>query len=565
MDANRKIDVEARQVQRPGFRDIGELILKLILILLIIAWFIANFIQGRELDLFTLIILLLLLALIIWLIFRQRHVVLLRCDLTAPGGCVQGDTNIVPGRILEPVAGSAHGLGFSHYLLEVRDPANNLLSNVVIYPDSASSPDLAATQGNFAVTGGTLGWIDVEKAAADAGIVLLTSTTFTVTLRVFGVDNSELSPPCQITFNLSVNEVYIKRVSTLWSVDFPDPNEPLRHDDDTAADLGTAGGNWYVRGAANVYGCIGENIQEYTIWAIPDSAFTFAQPPPFTPVSPGPDWIQLAHIEFNAQTIDSTSFTADDVRAHNVLDGDPQPDILTNVWGTRNECICVLVDLTLSCSCWKVPALKPKAVNSHTFPKLSPSYHDSGTGKFTLLLQVIDTNGNQFYDVQRAWVDNEPVMAQIAGIGGLPACTDLYTQDENAVFKMVDIEGIGWDALIDPADTTSPTSDNFDHYDVSIQKQGAAGESALHSSTSTVPAARTKPVAAGVLTNWNLESLNAPTNPMGWPADQLLEPGESCTYDIILRVWDKTVVNEGTVHYSGKITFPIKIINSPEP
>jgi hypothetical protein len=44
-----------------------------------------------------------------------------------------------------------------------------------------------------------------------------------------------------------------------------------------------------------------------------------------------------------------------------------------------------------------------------------------------------------------------------------------------------------------------------------------------------------------------------------------LEVGEECAYDVILRVWDKTIVDEHTVHYSGKVTFPIKIINSSEP
>jgi hypothetical protein len=36
-------------------------------------------------------------------------------------------------------------------------------------------------------------------------------------------------------------------------------------------------------------------------------------------------------------------------------------------------------------------------------------------------------------------------------------------------------------------------------------------------------------------------------------------------YNVILQVWDKTIVNEGTVHYSGLVLFPIKIINGPEP
>lgn len=553
------------QKQRPGFRDVWQLIIKIIIAILVIVWFILTYLQNRELDPVTLIILLLLLAMIIWLILRQRHVVILRCNLSGPSGCVRGDPNILTGMILEPVTGGAYGLGFSHYLIEVRDPGGNLLSDVVLYPDSGGNPDTSLTQGGNPITSGTLGWIDVEKAVNDAGIVLLTSTTFEVTLRVFGVDGSELTPPCQITFDISINEVYIKRVSTPWSVDFTDPDEPLRHADDPSAELATVGGNWHVRGAANIYGCSGENIQEYTIWAIPDNNFTFAQPAPFTPVTPQPDWVQLTHIEFTAQTVDGTSYSADDVRAYNTLDGDPNPDILTNVWGTRRECICALIDTTVVCSCWKIPDLKAKAFNSHNLPQMHTTYHDSGTGKFTLLLQVIDTSGNQFYDIQRVWVDNEPVMAQIAGISGLPACTDLYTQDANGNFKSVGIEGIAWDALIDPADSTKPTSDNFDRYEVSIQKQGAAGESSLHASTSTVPAARTKPVSVGTLTTWNLESLNAPTNPMGFPKDQLLDPGESCTYDVILRVWDRTVVNEGTVHRSGKVTFPIKIINSPEP
>lgn len=565
MDANRRPDLKARQVQRPGFRDLWELILKIILILLAISWFVQDYLQSQELNPISLIILILLVILLIWLIWRQRHVVMLRCNLSDPSGCVQGRTDIVSGRILEPVVGGAYGLGFSHYLIEVRDPGHNLVSDAVIYRDSAGNPDTTLTQGNAAVSSGTLGWVDVEKAVNEAGIQLLTSTTFTVTVRVFGVDGSELTPPCEVTFNISVNEVYVKRVSTLWSVDFPDPNEPLRHADDPGAELGTAGGNWHVRGAADIYGCVGEKIQEYTIWAIPDDTFSFAQPAPFTPVTPQPDWIQLSHIEFTAQTVDGTSYSADDVRAYNVLDGDPNPDILTNVWGTRKECICAFIDATISCTCWKIPDLKPNAFNSRTLPPMDTSYHDSGTGKFTVLLQVIDTNGHPFYDVQRVWVDNEPIMAQIAGISGLPACTDLYTQDSEGNFKTVNIEGIAWDALIDPADSTQPTSDNFDHFDVKLQKQGAAGESLLHSSTTTVPAARTKPVAVDNLTSWDLESVNAPTNPMGWPADQLLDQGESCTYDIILRVWDKTVVNEGTVHRSGKITFPIKIINSPEP
>lgn len=485
--------------------------------------------------------------------FRPLH-----CAITAPSGCVRGYTDILPGRILEPVTGDADGYTFARYVIEVRDPSGDLLSGVVVYPNGVGAPDAAATQGNFVVSGGTLGWIDTKKCAVDAGVDLLTSTTFAVTLRVFASDGSELAPPCATTFSLAVNEVYIKRVSTPWSVDYPNPDEPLRVSDSAAAALATVGGTLHVRGAANIYGCEGEKIREYTIWAIPDPGFAVPQPLPYTAVMPGVDWTMVRHIEFTPQTIAQPSgppitYTADQVRAKNVLDGDPSPTVLTGIWGSRSECICTVVDFTLVCSCWNVPSLNPSAFNSGAL----------GSGKYTFLLQVIDTSGNTFYDVQRVWVDNHPVQAAITGIGGLTPCADLYTQNPTSMFKTVGVQGTAWDALIVPADLTQPTSDNFHHFTVQFQKQGAGGWVTLVDSPSPVPA-RPLPAGIGALASWNLQSVDAATNPLGLPADQLLLPGQECTYVVKLDVWDRTVVNEGTVHYDWKV-FPIKIINGPEP
>jgi hypothetical protein len=560
-------DQKQTQKPRPAFRDIWQFIIKIIIALLIIAWFFKEYMTNRELNIVTLIILIILLAFIIWLIIKQWHYVKLYCKITSPNGCTTGSTGIVTGKILEPVIGDAYGIGFSNYFMELRDPGGNLLSDVIIYPDNGGNPDTTLTQGNNSVTGGTLGWIDIEKAVQDAGIILLTSTTFEITLRVFDVYGGEKSPNCKTSFTISVNEVFIKRVSSPWSVDYMNPGEPLRRADDPAAELATIGGNMHVRGVVNVYGCTNENVDEYTIWAIPDPTFTFAQPAPLSSVTPQPDWVQVTHIKFASQTINGTVFSADDVRALNILDGSPHPDILTNVWGTRNNCHCLHIDATIICSCWKVPDLKTKSFNSKTalLPyKLDPS-HVGGTGKFTFLLQVIDTSGNQYYDIQRAWIDNEKEVAVINGIGGLPSCTDLYTKTPRGAFKTVDIEGTAWDALIDPSDLTTPTSDNFDRFEITIQKQTAAAESVLFTSTSPVPA-RPAAVAVDVLTTWDLESLNAATNPLGLPADQLLADGESCAYNVTLRVWDHTYTNENGpgIHFA-KDEFPIKIINSPEP
>jgi hypothetical protein len=493
------------------------------------------------------------------------------CDLTGPSGCIKGETNILAGKILEPVTGSAYGFSFGHYVIEVRDGASVLLSGVVIYPDGIGNPDPGLTQGNFAVAAGTLGWIDLKQCVIAAGIDIFTSTTFTVTLRVFAGDGSELLPDCVTTFELSLDEVYIKRISTPWSVNFTDPSEPLRAGDSIATPLATEGGWMHVRGVANITGCEGQKIAEYTIWAIPDPTFSFPQPPPFTAVVPAASWVPVTHIVYGPQTIAQPvgppiTFTADQVRQDNVLDGNPDPDILTNVWGTRLDCPSISIDfINFEPFCWNLPSLIPNALNSNTFPKMAPML-EGGSGKFTFLLQVIDTVGNQFYDVQRAWIDNEPLHADITGIAALPPCADLYTQTHAGVFKTVNIQGTAWDQVIDPVtpDYTRPTSDNFGHYTVKFQKQGALGFAQLIDSTTPVPP-RPMPLGVGVLTPWNLQSVDAASNPMMLPVDQLLQLGQACSYVVVLEVWDTTVVNEGTVHYSGTILFPIKIINGPEP
>lgn len=556
---------ESASVQREGttFRDVGQLIAKLIAALALIAWFVSQYLQEGSLGPGALLFLLILLAILLWLILRQKHVVNLHCDLASPQGCVRGSTGILSGRILESVVGSAYGLGFSHYLLEVRSPEGNLLSDVVVYPDGAGQPDPSLARGDHSVTSGTLGWVDVEKIADLADEELLDSTTFEITLRVFGADGSELSPPCTIAFELSVSEVYIKRVSTPWSVAFTDPNEPLRKSDSASADLATVGGRMHVRGAADVYGCAGEKIEEYTIWAIPDDNFNFSQPGQLSAITPGTDWVQVTHVEFSAQNVDGTAYSADEVRSNNVLDGDPNPHILTNEWGVRRECVQVLIDQTTSQYCWKLPDLKPDAFSSQSLPKLHPD-HEGGSGKFTFLLQVIDTAGNRFYDVQRAWVDNEPIKGAIEGIAGLGACTDLYTKDSTGAFKTVDVEGTAWDRLIDPGDTTKPTSDNFARYTVHFQKQGAGGAVEIKNSSSPVPA-RPQPLGVDTLVQWDLESVDKSSNPMGLGNDQLLESGEECTYNLILRVRDRTVVNEDGPHRTGKILYPINVVNAEEP
>ena len=537
-----------------GFRDIWELILKLIIaIVIIVVWFTYIMKMTDKVSPVAWIVFIVLILLILWLIWRQRHFCNIKCALTGPTGCIYGFTNIISGKVLEPVTGSAYGMGFGHYVIEVRDPDGNLLSDVVIYADGGGLPDTSLVHGTFPKNTATLGWIDVEKAANDAGIILLTSTTFEITLRVFCVDGSERCTK-QGSFSLEANEVFIKQAGGATSDDYPDPDEPLR----TGAELATVGGSITIRGSANVYGCAMEKIAEYTIWMIKDDAFSFVQPATNIAVIPGADWYQVANIKFNG----STGFTPDQERGYNPLTGDPIPNILTNTWGTRKECHFVHIDAMWVKFCSTIPSLNPFYYNTGLLPKLNPIHEKNGTGKFTMLLQVIDTTGNMYYDIQRAWIDNEPIHAVIAGIAGLPPCKDLYTKDANGHFITVQVTGTAWDQLIDLADATKPTSDNFGSYQVYFNKQGAvSGWQLLHSSADPVPA-RPNPVGTGVLTDWGLATLDKVTNPDGRPADQLLDAGEGCSYDIMLYVEDKTIVSESVLHHYAYKYFPVKIINA---
>jgi hypothetical protein len=168
------------------------------------------------------------------------------------------------------------------------------------------------------------------------------------------------------------------------------------------------------------------------------------------------------------------------------------------------------------------------------------------------------------------WVDNETIVVTLTGIGGLLPCMDLYTREQAAPnpFRVVDVEGTAWDPLIIAGNDAVPSS-NFARYLIDFQKQGAAGWVTLVDSADPVPG-RLDPVGVGVLQSWDLSMLDAPSNALlppadQLPADQLLDPNESCAYLVRLRAWDRTLLNDGSsVHWSEDF-FPVKIINSPLP
>jgi hypothetical protein len=467
----------------------------------------------------------------------------LACDLTGPTDCVHGDRNILPPKVLERVTGTAAGTVFARYELEVRWNGTLLITNAVIYSDAGGNPDPAATQGTHQVVNGTLGFLDLQELSQQAGGGNLVDTTeFEVRLRVFGAAEEKI---CSRIFAAAVGNVYIKSIGGATAAHVLPPDEPLTSGGSVAS-VASVGGSVGVRGAADVFGCDHEKIERYRIWIQSDPTFTLPQPNDGDAFAPAA-WHNITDI----------TYATDEQRSTNRLDGLPDPELLTRSgWGSQEVCFTIFGSEV----CFTVPYLIPSA-----WPTKAGVGGTPQTGKFSVLLEVIDSDGNTYYDIQRVWVDNEDVVAAITGIGGLMPCMDLYMKEKTPPhgFRTVDVEGTAWDALIVAGDQNAP-SENFDEYVLDFQKQGAAGWQPFETSSSPVPA-RPALVGVGVLKSWNLRSLDRPSNPEGYPLDQLLNPNESCAYVVRLRVSDRTLVGDSSAtHYDEKF-FPVKIINAPEP
>jgi len=468
----------------------------------------------------------------------------LSAGLTAPAGCYDGSFQLLNGKYI-PITGTASGCGLERYELSLLWNGTDTIANSIVYANTAGNPDTGLSQGDHSVFNGPLGFIDVQRAIENAGARIATSTSFTVHLRVYSGNGS--TADAWISFQLDTAEVYIKNIGGRTAPDVLDPNEQLHLSDSAAAALGTIGGTVGVYGAARVYGCSSEQIKEYTLYYKHDD-FSSAQPPTGPQYNaPANGWTQICRADYSSYS----TFTPAEIISNNELPG-PLSRLTNNGFYT-----------------YQMPVYIPLL---HTFiyiptPKLNPSSWGTGaSGRYSVLLEVVDTAGTYYYDIQKVWIDNENITGIITKIGDQPPCTCLYMRDSSGNFKTIDIKGIAFDPLIIPADFTAPTSDNFDFYRMVIQKQSSvsAAPQLVHS-TSPVPARPALVPAEGILTSFNLANLDMATNPAGWPMDQLLAEGTSCNYNFILYVQDKTIVSEYTNHNNGNYYFPVKIINGNEP
>ncbi len=469
------------------------------------------------------------------------------CKLTGPAGCIDGNFTLTDGKYI-PVTGSAGSCGLKKYELELLWNGTLLIPGAIVYSNASGNPDTALTFGNHAVYNGHVGFINAQKAVEGAGANLATSTNFTVHLRCYNADGSFVD--VYTSFQLDSSEVYIKNVGGRVAPDVLNAAEHLHVADSAASSLGTIGGTVGIYGAARVYGCSSEQIKEYSLYYKKDD-FASVQPPNgpfFDTVANG--WTQICRVDYT----NYLAFTPSELISNNELPG-PDSRLTNSGFYTYHMPVYIPVFHT-----WIYIDV----------PKLSGSSWGTGaSGRYSVLLEVIDTVGTYYYDIQKVWVDNENIEGIITKIGSQPPCTDLYMRDKLGNFKTIDILGTAYDPLIIPGNLAQPTSDNFDHYQVDILKQSAAAANTIISSSTPVPA---RPALSGIgtLASFNLANLDVTQNPIlnpgaPWNIDQLLTNGASCNYNFILNVADKTLVSESDVHRISPYYFPIKIINSNEP
>jgi hypothetical protein len=225
---------------------------------------------------------------------------------------------------------------------------------------------------------------------------------------------------------------------------------------------------------------------------------------------------------------------------------------------------------------------------------LSPSSWNSITnaatcqlsGLYTIRLLVEDTNAATYCDTQRVWLDNKPITALVR-IDAVPKCADLFISEfaqppDCSVPWSLPVSGIAYDEYIYESGfppgvslTTRP-NDNFDHYVVSVTKQGGPsisipipgpGGSCFYG-TSRVgdPGTRcgvpTGPEIIGVLTSFDLRAID-PTCKGSLPytvPDAFTTPrGDCCVYTFSLTVYDRTSRPCG-VNWAYS-EWPVKICN----
>jgi hypothetical protein len=220
-------------------------VLLLFLIILLIAEIGSGEFSGEItwITALVLIIKLILIGGLIALILVQRN---LNCEITAPTGCTEEVPDPVAGILTVTVMGTASGIAFGSYVLEVTKGS-------ISYPGIVSYPGGTAT-GSVQVVSGVLGTINTTS---------LTDGAYTITLRVYPFGWGVPSV-CSVTFDLLKAIVYMNRAGGAQAVELPANNpNPFAETAELAVSgaVRSIGGVITIKGSAYIYECAGRKIK----------------------------------------------------------------------------------------------------------------------------------------------------------------------------------------------------------------------------------------------------------------------------------------------------------------
>jgi hypothetical protein len=473
---------------------------------------------------------LLLIALMLWLIRVQRN---LRCELTGPTGCTEEEADLAAFRLFVRVTGTAAGVVFGSYTIEVRRVGYmNPIPNVVVYPGGGAS-------GTAPVVGGELGQINT---------ISLIDADYEITLRV---QPAFAGTPtnCTITFTLLKAIVYMSRFAGVPAISAI-PALGNKNPFDPAAELRldavpypqrAVGGTIGIEGAAYVYECEDRKIRKYEIRYVRALAPGGEQP------QPAPNAAIPAAFAGIAWQFEYTN--PDQYQPWTRVG--PAPINLLNSWTTFTAGATVY---------WK---LAGGSWNSGA----------AGSGRFSMLLTAEDTIAHRYHDIQQVWFDNHKIVGQIVKFqrfdANMNAWVDIAPCEDFLVsMGNIRIAGLAWDPVIDEAWwPPTPPNDNFGYYNMEFKKQFGAYVPLIANIPTRVPALPLMPPVAvpgpgnaGELVQWDLSTLDAGPAMPGDPPYPQLWRGQACTYTVRLYVTDTTVVPGSGSHW--KIDdVPIKIVN----
>lgn len=476
----------------------------------------------------------------------------LTCALTGPNACTDEEIQAALGALVVPVTGTAAGAGFSHYVLEWSLNGITWHASDFRYPPI---PPGAGVQGNSPVFGGLLALFDTSLL--NPGLYFLRLTVSAVTGAVCVATHS---------FELSKKDVRILGVDGYSAMDtsWVDPGArfietvPALCARPASTSEVSFGGCLSVQGGAFVGGCEQRTVKRYTLDYKPGFE---------TDCSSG-GWVNFWSVDYSTPV------------QNRFINRRTDFSTLTSVWAA--DCMVAppplplcgpppfrsVPDALLIASCWQ--------------SKVSTC---GLSGLFTLRLLVEATDGSSYCDTQRVWIDNKTPCAMIR-IDAVPKCADLFisqfaTPPDCSVPWTLPVSGIAYDELIDPMQPFARPNDNFDHYVVTLTKQGGGtlqlpvmgpGGACFYGTqrvgnpgadcTPCVPHGLPASATIGTLALFDLRALDAVCSsqvPYPVPANFTLRRQECCVYQFDLWVYDRTITSSG-VHWAHD-SWPIKICN----